>query len=221
MCLGVVLFGSLLFGTLCASWTCMSTAINKLGNFSFIIFSNRFPILCSSSSPSGTLMIHILIRLKISQRSPSLSSFFKILFPCCCFDWILFHSLYSKSLIWLLALPPPLLVPYRFFFISLNVTFISAWVFFMLWQYRMISLSILITGILNSAFHRLLISISFRFFFSLSFVLFFHLGHISLSPQLAASLCLFLCTRSSCFEPCLSSVAYYRKVTCKLCGMEP
>ena len=28
---------------LCASWTCMSNSLTKLGKFSFIIFSNRFP----------------------------------------------------------------------------------------------------------------------------------------------------------------------------------
>ena len=44
MCLGMGLFASILFGTLCASWTCMSIFFTKLGKFSFIIFSNRFPI---------------------------------------------------------------------------------------------------------------------------------------------------------------------------------
>ena len=39
MCLSVVLFGSNLFGPLCASWTCMSISFVKLGKFSFIIFS--------------------------------------------------------------------------------------------------------------------------------------------------------------------------------------
>ena len=60
MCLGVVLFGSNLFGTLCASWTCMSISFTKLGKFSFIIFSSKFSISCSSSS-SGTFMIKILV----------------------------------------------------------------------------------------------------------------------------------------------------------------
>ena len=51
---GVDLFASILFRTLCASWTYMSTAFTQWGKFSFIIFSNRTPISCSFS-PSGTL----------------------------------------------------------------------------------------------------------------------------------------------------------------------
>ena len=58
--LGVGLFGSNLYGTLCASCTYMSISfclVPKLGNFSVIILSNRFPISCSFSSPSGTHMM--------------------------------------------------------------------------------------------------------------------------------------------------------------------
>ena len=53
MCLGVGLFASIIIGTLCASWTCMSVSFTKLGKFSFTIFSGRSPISCSFSS-SGT-----------------------------------------------------------------------------------------------------------------------------------------------------------------------
>ena len=54
MCLGGGLFASILFGTLCTSQTCMPISFSKLGKFCFIIFSNRFPISYSFSSPSGT-----------------------------------------------------------------------------------------------------------------------------------------------------------------------
>ena len=75
MCLGVVLFGSNLFGTLCASWTCMSISFAKLGKFSFIILSNKFSVSCSSSS-SGITMIQKMACLEMSQSLHILSSFF-------------------------------------------------------------------------------------------------------------------------------------------------
>ena len=74
------LFASILFGTLCASWTCRSISLTKLGEFSFIIFSDGFPISCSYSSPSGTPMRPMLDLLKLSHRLFILSSFFKFFF---------------------------------------------------------------------------------------------------------------------------------------------
>ena len=74
MCLGVVLYVSILFGILCVSWTCMSISLAKLGNFSFIIFSNKSPISCSFSSPSGTPSMQMLECLKLSQRLLTVSS---------------------------------------------------------------------------------------------------------------------------------------------------
>ena len=38
MCLGVGLFASILFGTLSASWSCMSISFTKSGKFFFLIF---------------------------------------------------------------------------------------------------------------------------------------------------------------------------------------
>ena len=67
MCLGVFLLRSSFFRTLWASqtsWKYISFA--RLGKFSFIICSNKFSISCSSPSPSGTLMIQMLERLKFS-----------------------------------------------------------------------------------------------------------------------------------------------------------
>ena len=80
MCLGVFLLGSSSFGTLWASWTSRkSISFARLGKVSFIMFSNKFSISCSSSSPSGTLRIQMLEHLKLSWRFLSLSSFFGIL----------------------------------------------------------------------------------------------------------------------------------------------
>ena len=163
MCLGVGLFASILFGTYCAPWIHMSISFTKLGNFSFIIFSIRFPI-SSSFSSSSTLMIKMLVYLKLSQRFLSLSFFF----------WILFSSPYSDQMFFFLPYVPnhwfdswlhPLQCWFpvnfyftKFFFISLyfslfhfyfiflyfiyftslflyfSVTFISTWVFLCHWS---------------------------------------------------------------------------------------
>ena len=49
MCLGVFLFGSNFSGTLWVSWiSWKSISFTRLGKFSFIIFSNKFSISCSS-----------------------------------------------------------------------------------------------------------------------------------------------------------------------------
>ena len=61
---------------LCASWTCMSISFTKLGKICFIIFSNKFPISCSLSSPYGTPLMWMLESLKLSWRLLTLSSFF-------------------------------------------------------------------------------------------------------------------------------------------------
>ena len=51
---------------LCAFWNFMSIFFTKLENFSFITFSNRFPISCSFSYPSGmpVLWMSDLLKLK-------------------------------------------------------------------------------------------------------------------------------------------------------------
>ena len=172
MCFDVLLFGSNLFGTLCASYTCMSISSAKLGK-PFIIISNKFSISCSSSSPSGTIMIWIFALLEMSQVFLSFSSFFKILVLSGLVECLFLPYVPNPGFL------PFSLVPCGFFFILLSVTFISS---LMLLPYSMSSLSILITSALNSASDRLVISILFSFFFW-SFVLFFHLSHVSLSPQ--------------------------------------
>ena len=84
------------------------------------------------------------------KPSSGVSSLFfkKILFSTCYSGRMLISSLCSKSLIWILASFHPLMIPCRFFFISLNAAFISS---FMLLLYSMSSLSNLITSVLNSA----------------------------------------------------------------------
>ena len=64
----------------------------KLAMFSFIIFSNQFPISCFLSSPSGTPVMQMLGLWKLSQTLLILSSFcfFLILFSSSCSDWSFF-----------------------------------------------------------------------------------------------------------------------------------
>ena len=104
VCIGVSLFASILFGTTSASCTYMSISFTKLGKFSFIIFSNRFPTSCSVSSLSGTPMMRMLERLKLSRGSLHYPLRFRFCFSSCSSDWLFLASLYSVSLIRLLAL---------------------------------------------------------------------------------------------------------------------
>ena len=191
MVLVVVIFGSNLFGTLCF----LDFYVYFLHQIKRVFFHLTS---CSSSSPSGILRILMLAHLEMSQRRLILPFLKKII----CFFlpfWLnAFYSLCSKSLIWFLVSSPPLVVPCRFFFISLKATFTSAWIFFMwllfLLSYPIISLSIQITSVLNSVSDRWLISISFSSFPGVLFYYFIS----SIFPcllNLAASLCLFLCIR--------------------------
>ena len=80
MSLRVFLLGFILPGTLCVSWTWVAISVPNLGKFSTIIPSNIFSGLFSLSSPSGTPIMQMLLRLMLSQRSLGLSSFLFILF---------------------------------------------------------------------------------------------------------------------------------------------
>ena len=89
MCLGVFLFGFILYGILSPSWTWVAVSFPVLGKFLTIISSNILscPFLLSFSS--GAPMIRMLRCLTLSQRS----HFF--LFILLCFSY--FHH----SIFWL------------------------------------------------------------------------------------------------------------------------
>ena len=152
MCLGIVFFASILFGTLCASWTTMSTSFTKLGKFSFIIFSNKFSTSYSFSSSSGTPMIRMF---EVVPGAP-----YPTLCMCVCvyiynFFWILFSSCWSDWIIFLPCVPSHLcdsqLYPLHCWFPAnfslFHLTFIYTWVLSMLLKYPISSLSILITSL--------------------------------------------------------------------------
>ena len=91
LCLAVGLFASILFGTLCFL-DLHVYFLHQSGKFSSIIFSNRFPISCSFSSPTGIPMMQMLEYLKLSHRLLALSSFLHILFSTCCYSQLGFFA---------------------------------------------------------------------------------------------------------------------------------
>ena len=89
-------------GILWASWTYMSISFARLGKFSLIIFLNKFPMSCSSSSPSGIPLNWLSVHLKLAQMFLGLSSFIWILVSFCS-RWTFISSFYSRLLIWMSA----------------------------------------------------------------------------------------------------------------------
>ena len=101
MCLGVGLFASIIIGTLCASWTCMSIPFTNLGKLSFTVFfreiSNFLPFLFlfwhSYEANVGPLKgvpgaaYTVLIFF----------FFFGFFFSSCCSDWLIFFLPYVPN----------------------------------------------------------------------------------------------------------------------------
>ena len=132
---------------------------------------------------------------------------------------MLISFLCSKSLIWISGLSPPLLVfhvDFSLFHLILPAFLV---VFFILWPSSINSLDILINSVLNSASGRLVISILFSscagFYSVLSFGPYFFFSSIWQPP------CVCFCVLGrTALNPCVSSTAYCRKGTCKLCEEE-
>ena len=96
MCLGMFLLGFILFGTLCASWTWLTSSFSMLGKFSTIISSKIFSYPFFFCSSSGTPIIRMLGCLILSQRSQRLSSVLFILFYFILFFRSYFHNFVSQ-----------------------------------------------------------------------------------------------------------------------------
>ena len=100
------LLGPNFFGTLWASWASWaSISFTRLGEFSFIICSDKFSISWSSSSPSGTPIIQILEHFRLLQRFLNLSSFFFV----SCFFILFWLDVYFFLLFQLFDLSPSFL----------------------------------------------------------------------------------------------------------------
>ena len=130
--LGVGFFGLNLFGTLWASWTCVSSLFTRLRKFSAII--------SQSLAHSLLLLVFPWCRYCYASCCPKclLSStyFFFNSFSFCCLAWVVcfcfcfFPTLSSKSLIWSSASSNLLLIPSSVLFISDISFFISGLSFF-------------------------------------------------------------------------------------------
>ena len=158
-------------------------------------------------SLSGTPMMQMLDLLKLFQRLFILSSFFWILFYSTCSVLLLFASLCSKSLIWFLASSTLLLFPCKLFFISISVSFVSDWVFFLHLRSSLGSLSVLIYPIFltlhlidyQSPFH---LALFLEFWSTLSFGPCFFVSSFWQPPRVY-----FYVLGSAALTPCLDSVA--------------
>ena len=81
MCLGVVLFGLILFWPYCVYWTWMSVFFPRLRKFSALMSSGMLYTAFSFLFASGTSIMQILVHLMLFHKSIQLSSFhFNLLF---------------------------------------------------------------------------------------------------------------------------------------------
>ena len=105
MCLGMLLLGFILCGTLCACWTSLTVSFPILGKFSTMISSKFFSYPFFFSSSSVTPIIQILVHLIWSQRSLRLSSVL--------FIFLLYSALQK--------LFPPFCLPAHWFILLLQI----------------------------------------------------------------------------------------------------
>ena len=115
MCLGMLLLGFILCGTLCACWTSLTVSFPMLGKFSTIISSKIFSYPFFFSFFSETPIVQILVCLLLSLR---LSSVLFILFTLFCSSEVISTILSSSSLIHPSASVIVLLITSRAFLIS-------------------------------------------------------------------------------------------------------
>ena len=128
LCLGVFLLGFILYGTLCASWTCFLFHIGEIFNHNLQKFSHTL----SFSLLLGPLLFYcrcIWYCPRGFWDYPQFFFFF-ILFTLFCSWEVISTILSSSSLICSSASDILLLIPSRAFSISVTVLFVSLCLFF-------------------------------------------------------------------------------------------
>ena len=130
MCLGMFLFGFILYVTLCAFWIWLTISFSRLGKFSTIISSKIFSYPFFYSSSSGTSIIWMLVHLLLPQRSLRQSWIIFIIFTLFCSSEVISTILSFSSLIHSSVSDILLLILSRLFLISVIVLFVSVCLFF-------------------------------------------------------------------------------------------
>ena len=149
----------------------------------------------------GIGMVTLVHRLALNPLSHNSQGW--ILFSSRCSDWLFFASICSKSLIWFLVSSTTLVFPCKLFFISISVSFISAWIFLCCWG---LHLSIFVTTVLNFGYYILLISVSFASFSGVLIWSFIHAPFFVSSFGQLPSVCFYVLGRAA-LTLCLGSVA--------------
>ena len=102
--------------------------------FSHVSFQLLFLQICNFSGPftlPSPSRVPELLHLTLYQRSLKLSAFSKILFSFVCSAWVTLTTLSSSSLIHSSVSSNLLLIPSSVFFVSVILSFNSAWFFLM------------------------------------------------------------------------------------------
>ena len=120
-CLGMLLLGFMLYGTLCSYWTWVRVSFPILEKFS--AYNLNYFLGPFVSFPSETPIRWMLVCLMLSQRFLRLSSFLFIVFSLFCSTAVISNHLFFRSLIHSSASFILLLIPSSVFFFSFHLLY--------------------------------------------------------------------------------------------------
>ena len=180
------------------------------GSFLTLFFSSKFSISCSSSSPSQTPMIQILVHLKFSQRFLSLSSIFEFLSLLSILVECLFLPFIPNC--WFESLPPSFNYWFPVYFSLFHLVyplFLPLFCGFTQWGLWASWSTVFWTLHWWVGYFCFVSSFSETLFCSFIWTIFLCL------LNLATTLCFFLCIKESYFYS-LSQHGLHSKISCKL-----